>query len=89
MKSWVKGGYMALIIGVIIEGLLFLTGHICQFISKANTSTCKLFIIPFAILSNLFPFSSYRLNYVLAMLVFLIAAALIAGLIAKIKEKIR
>lgn len=88
MKSWIKGLYYGLIVGIIFEVISFSLAHICQLIlGSSPVSQCRIFVIEFHYLAELMPLSSVVWAYMASMEIVFLVFGLIGLLIGYSKGR--
>ena len=84
--GWAKGGFVGIIIGLLVEAGLFFGAHLCQVFSVSNAQGCGIFVIPFSSIAGLIPLN-VKLGYIISMLAALLIFAIIGAIVGKIKDK--
>tara|TARA_Y100000310_G_scaffold26446_2_gene25218 strand:- start:552 stop:803 length:252 start_codon:yes stop_codon:yes gene_type:complete len=77
-----RGGIIGLIVGLLIETLLFFIGHVCQIFFGVSSNICPMFIIPFSLVADVL-FFSVRINYLISLGIFLVICFVLGSVILR------
>ena len=78
--GWLKGGIIGVIVGLVVEFILFFLAHLCQVFLGDTNGSCSYFILPYSLVAEIIPYSE-RIGYLLSLGVFLIIMFAIGSLI--------